>query len=460
MAGLSLRQLLVGRYRLERRIAIGGMGEVWQATDTRLDRQVAVKVLKPEFSGDAEFRRRFHAEARMTASLNHPGIAAVHDYGETTSEPDSWAYIVMELVAGEPLATTLSRHSRLSTDRTLDILEQAGHALQAAHERGVVHRDIKPANILITPSGTVKITDFGIARAVDAAPTTRNGMIIGTAHYIAPEQATGKETGPASDVYSLAVVAYECLSGQRPFPGDNALSVAMMHIRNPPPPLPADVPPQVRRLIEAALVKDPRERYRCGGEFATAAAAARAGQSPLPSLPTQRSRPTPTALLPLASPPQPTRRGAGRIAIALLGALILVLAGYLARDALRSPTTASGASTATASTGGVSAPAPSAPATTPDPFAVDPTRAAPDPDQNPQDGPVPQVFIIPSDYLGHRGNDAAITAAAHGLIPRLVDDDGDQIDRDQRSRCRITDVDSTGYVPRGSTLELTCRRGR
>src|SRR5436305_9328016 len=198
--GLSSGQMLAQRYRLGRRIAVGGMGEVWQADDTRLDRPVAVKVLKPELSGDAEFRHRFQAEARMTASLNHPGIAAVHDYGEAGSDPNV-AYLVMELVAGEPLNTILSRQTRLDADRTLDILEQAGHALQAAHERGVVHRDIKPANILITPAGRVKLTDFGIAKAIDAAPMTRNGMVLGTAHYIAPEQAAGNETGPAGDVY-------------------------------------------------------------------------------------------------------------------------------------------------------------------------------------------------------------------------------------------------------------------
>ncbi|MGH3772898.1 MAG: serine/threonine-protein kinase, partial [Pseudonocardiaceae bacterium] len=269
--GLSGGQLLARRYRLGRRIAVGGMGEVWQAADTRLDRQVAIKVLKPELSGDAECRRRFHTEARVTASLNHPGIAAVHDYGEAANDPDSsypWAYLVMELVAGDPLATILMRQRRLAAERTLDILGQAGDALQAAHERGLVHRDIKPGNILITPDGRVKLTDFGIARAVDAAPVTRNEMVMGTAHYIAPEQAAGGEAGPASDVYSLGVVGYECLAGQRPFVADSVITVVMMHIHDRPPPLPREVPPAVRALIETALVKDPRQRYGTGGEFA------------------------------------------------------------------------------------------------------------------------------------------------------------------------------------------------
>ncbi len=281
---LTIGQLIADRYRLIRRIAVGGMGEVWEAADTRLARRVAVKVLKAELSGDGEFLQRFRFEARTTASLNHPGIAAVHDYGETAAVPDGpadTAYLVMELVDGEPLAAMIARRRRLSPERTLDVLEQAGNALQAAHERGLVHRDVKPGNILFAANGTVKLTDFGIAKAVDAAPVTRSGMVMGTAHYIAPEQAMGQEAGPASDVYSLGVVGYECLVGHRPFLSDSAVTVAMMHIRDNPPPLPPDTPPGVRALIEATLVKDPRSRYGTGGEFAGAVAAVRAGL-PLP----------------------------------------------------------------------------------------------------------------------------------------------------------------------------------
>ncbi|MEV4728474.1 serine/threonine-protein kinase [Saccharopolyspora sp. NPDC049426] len=293
---LTTGQLLAERYRLGRRIAVGGMGEVWEAVDVRLDRTVAVKVLKAELCGDAEFLHRFRTEARTTASLNHPGIAAVHDYGETAAVPDGpedTAYLVMELVEGEPLAAILARERRINTDHTMDMLEQAGQALQAAHERGLVHRDVKPGNILITPEGKVKLTDFGIAKAADAAPVTRNGMVMGTAHYIAPEQALGSDATPASDVYSLAVVGYECLMGHRPFLSENAVTVAMMHIRDIAPPLPPDVPPGVRALVEATLVKDPRRRYADGGEFASAVAAVRAGR-PLPTpsaLVAQQQRP-------------------------------------------------------------------------------------------------------------------------------------------------------------------------
>ncbi|MGH3870887.1 MAG: serine/threonine-protein kinase [Pseudonocardiaceae bacterium] len=469
---LTNGQLLARRYRLGRRIAIGGMGEVWEAADTRLERQVAVKVLKPELSGDAEFRSRFHAEARMTASLNHPGIAAVHDYGETAVEPSKAgadpdiAYLVMELVFGDPLAAILARQPRLGTDRTLDLLGQAADALQAAHQRGLVHRDIKPGNILVTAAGTVKLTDFGIARAVDAAPVTRQGMVLGTAHYIAPEQAAGHDCGPASDVYSLAVVGYECLAGRRLFHADNAVTVAMMHIRDQPPPLPPDVPAEVRALIEAALVKDPRQRYGTGGEFSAAIAAVRAGHRlPLAvtrTAPMTAGNPAPTALLPLGGMSGPVDRpGTGphlvpgrlrRIALALCGVLALILAFYLVNEARQA---------------GDASPADSAGDTSTVPAA--PGRAQPVPaEQRPRResgdagrGLLPGVLIVPTDYWGERASDAAVTAKSRGLVPLVVDEDGAQVDRDRRSQCRVTGIRPlAGLVPPGSTLELTCRSAR
>ncbi|MEV3903723.1 protein kinase [Mycobacterium sp. NPDC050551] len=272
---------LSGRYRLQRLIATGGMGQVWESVDSRLGRRVAVKVLKAEFSSDPEFVERFRAEARTVAMLNHPGIASVYDYGETDMDGEGrTAYLVMELVNGEPLNSVLKRTGRLSLRHALDMLEQTGRALQVAHTAGLVHRDVKPGNILITPTGQVKLTDFGIAKAVDAAPVTQTGMVMGTAQYIAPEQALGHDATAASDVYALGVVGYESVSGKRPFTGDGALTVAMKHIKETPPPLPADLPPNVRELIEITLVKNPGMRYRSGGPFADAVAAVRSGRRP------------------------------------------------------------------------------------------------------------------------------------------------------------------------------------
>ena len=298
MTVLAAGHRIAGRYQLDRRIAVGGMGEVWEAEDIRLGRNVAVKVLRPELSDDPEFLHRFRIEARTVASLDHSGIAAVHDYGEDDGPIGDarTAYLVMELVRGEPLSSLITR-GPLDAEQTLRIMEQASRALQAAHERGYVHRDVKPGNILIRVDGKVKLTDFGIAKAADAVPVTRSGMVMGTAHYIAPEQASGAEAGPSGDVYSLGIVGYECLAGHRPFRAESAVAVAMMQVREAPPPLPQNVPPAVRELIEAVLVKNPEQRYSTGGELAVAVAAVRRGQPrPLPGDPMLTNGLTPTAV--------------------------------------------------------------------------------------------------------------------------------------------------------------------
>ncbi|MDQ4007355.1 MAG: serine/threonine protein kinase, partial [Actinomycetota bacterium] len=259
-----------GRYSLSGHIATGGMGEVWRAVDTVLGREVAVKILKSEYADDATFRARLEAEARNTAALHHPGIAQVFDYGEVppSDTERATAYLVMELVAGEPLSALLARGGALPPDRAADIVAQAATAIEVAHQQGIVHRDVKPANLIVTPTGTVKVTDFGIARAADAVPLTQSGQVIGTPHYLAPEQARGLPATAAADVYALGVVLYECLSGSRPFTGEMAVALAMQHLRDPVPPLPESVPAGLASICMTALAKDPAERQQSAGELA------------------------------------------------------------------------------------------------------------------------------------------------------------------------------------------------
>jgi hypothetical protein len=269
---LSTGSLLAGRYEITAPIAVGGMGEVWKARDRVLDRIVAAKVLKSEFTGDPNFLARFRNEARHTAALTHPNIASVFDYGETVDDTSGQqlAFLVMEFVDGQPLVTILHDEGALPVDWTLHVLSQSADGLSAAHRAGVVHRDIKPGNLMVRPDGVVKLTDFGIAQARDAAPLTRTGMVVGTAQYLSPEQAQGMEVTAASDVYSLGVVGYECLTGARPFDGASQVAIALAHINRTPPPLPAHIPPAVRLLVERALAKDPADRFADGGAFAEA----------------------------------------------------------------------------------------------------------------------------------------------------------------------------------------------
>ncbi|MEX5721662.1 serine/threonine-protein kinase, partial [Geodermatophilus maliterrae] len=282
---LSTGTVLAGRYEITEPIATGGMGEVWRARDRVLDRIVAAKVLRSEYTGDPSFVARFRNEARHTAALSHPNIASVYDYGETSADggPGHLAFLVMELVEGKPLVQILHEEGRLPVDWTLHVLGQAADGLSAAHAAGVVHRDIKPGNLIVRPDGVVKLTDFGIARTRDATPLTRTGMVVGTAQYLSPEQAQGMETTAASDVYSLGVVGYECLTGGRPFDGTSQVAIALAHINRTPPPLPADIPAPVRQLVERALAKDPHDRFSDGADFAAAIRAVAHGGSPAPA---------------------------------------------------------------------------------------------------------------------------------------------------------------------------------
>ncbi|NEK85201.1 serine/threonine protein kinase [Blastococcus saxobsidens] len=322
--------LLANRYRLTSLIAGGGMGQVWRGHDALLDRPVAVKVLRDQFAGDATFLTRFRAEAQHAAVLTHPHIAAVFDYGEVTGPGGvPLAYLVMELVEGESLADLLARERQLDPARTVDIVRQAADGLAAAHAAGVVHRDVKPANVLVTPQGVVKITDFGIARSASSVAVTGTGQVIGTAHYFSPEQAAGGQATPASDVYALGAVAYECLAGHRPFEAENPVQVAVMHIRDEPAPLPAGVPDDVRALVQRAMAKEPRDRFPDGAALRDAAARLNAG---LPTSPARSARPAATAVLPVPAPgtvplaAQPAARPAATRRRWLIPALAALLA--------------------------------------------------------------------------------------------------------------------------------------
>ena len=274
---MKVTDSLGNRYRLDERIAVGGMGEVWRAHDEVLGRDVAVKVLRRDLADDQEFVDRFRDEARHTASLSHPNIAAVHDYAES----DGVSYLVMELVDGEPLSELLAREGALPVERTLDLLAQVALALQAAHDAGVIHRDIKPGNLLVRPDGTVKVTDFGIARAAEAtAGRTQTGTVLGTAYYMPPESARGEQATAASDVYALGVVGYECLAGARPFTATNPVAVATAHLHDVPPPLPTHVPREVTRLVLSCLAKDPALRPSPASAVSERALALRAALAP------------------------------------------------------------------------------------------------------------------------------------------------------------------------------------
>jgi len=290
------------RYRLVRQIAVGGMGEVWEGYDESLARSVAVKVLKAEFAGDAGFLERFRTEARNSASLSHPNIAQLFDYGEQEGS----GYLVIELVPGEPLSDLLEREPVLPVRRLLPILAQTARGLHAAHEAGVVHRDVKPGNILLGRGGRVKITDFGVSLAQNQMTMTATGMVMGTAQYLSPEQAVGRPATPLSDLYSLGIIAFEALAGNRPFTGPTAVDIAVAHVNSPVPPLPKSVAKPLADLVASLLSKDPAQRPQSGAELAEQLDRLMP-RTPPSGVPMLVQRPTRAAERPPGAPPSPTR---------------------------------------------------------------------------------------------------------------------------------------------------------
>ncbi len=269
-------RLLDGRYAVTARIAHGGMGTVYRATDTRLDREVALKVMHVELARDDDFVRRFIGEAKSVARLSHHNVVAVYDQGAD----GPFLYLAMEYIHGRTLRQVLTERGRFSPAAALDIMTGVLDGLAAAHASGIVHRDVKPENVLLTADGRVKVADFGLARAQAAAGQTRAGLLIGTVAYVPPEQVAGEVTGPRGDVYSAGVMLFELLTGRQPFTGDTPLSVAYQHVNQDvpaPSSLVPGLPAAVDHLVLAAASRDPARRPADAGEFARAVRTVRQG---------------------------------------------------------------------------------------------------------------------------------------------------------------------------------------
>jgi len=338
--------LLGNRYRLGELIAAGGMGSVYRAVDETLGREVAVKVLRRELADDPTFLERFRREARAAAVVSHPGVAGVYDYGELGGQP----FIVMELVEGETLAERIAARGRLPWPEAFAIGEQVAMALAAAHTLGLVHRDVKPANVLIGAGGRAKVSDFGIAKAATSATLTRTGMVLGSANYVAPEQAQGDGVGPAADQYSLGCVLFEAVTGQTPYRGSNPVAIATQHVSAPVPDPREhrdDLPAPVADLIRRTLAKDPASRFPSAADLADTLAAAVAGNGAAGAegpagraqAVTAAAAPTPPAPWVAAGRSRAPARRSGRWAV-VVGTLVviaLLLLAWLPRSGLLDP---------------------------------------------------------------------------------------------------------------------------
>jgi eukaryotic-like serine/threonine-protein kinase len=345
---VTAQTLLGGRYLVESELGRGGMATVFKGTDTVLGRPVAVKVLSPQYSGDANFVTRFRREAQAAASLNHPNLVSVYD----TGTDDGVHFIVMEYVEAKTLADYLAGGGRIMPERSIEIAEAVCDALSVAHAHGIIHRDIKPANVMITSKGDVKVTDFGIARVITGADTlAQTAAVLGTASYLSPEQAQSQPVDQRSDIYSLGVALYEMVTGRPPFSGDSPVMVASKHVLEQPTPpskLNPDVSTELEAVIMKAMAKNPDNRYQDAEEMKADLERARLGQGvqATPLLPesaqTQRIAPAgpPTAVLPPAAPEDGGRRRWWIPALIIL--LILAVLGgglYLLASSLLSTNT-------------------------------------------------------------------------------------------------------------------------
>jgi beta-lactam-binding protein with PASTA domain len=339
-----VQQLVDNRYRIVQPLGNGGMAEVYLAHDDILDRDVALKVMSGRYAGDEEFVERFKREAQSAAALSHPNIVSIFDRG---ASEDGTYYIAMEYLPGGTLKDRITKRGALPPRTAAAVALQIAEALCAAHERGVIHRDIKPHNILITESGDVKVTDFGIARAASSSTMTRTGSILGTAHYISPEQAMGEPVGPASDLYSLGIVLYEMLTGELPFDAETPLGIAMKHVSGylrPPKEVNPQVPEGINAITVRLLAKDPLDRYASDAELIEDLERFLAGLEPSDATTEMMTRVMPTAAATRIGPlPPPTKasRGVGKrrrglpIILALLALLLLAPLAWAGYDLLQ-----------------------------------------------------------------------------------------------------------------------------
>lgn len=337
---MTVPQQLTDRYELGEILGFGGMSEVHRARDIRLHRDVAIKILRADLVRDPSFYQRFRREAKHTAALNHPSIVAVYDTGEAQTPNGNLPFLVMEYVEGQTVGKLIQRHGAMDPHRAIGIIGEVCTALEFSHSRGIVHRDIKPANIMITPTGAVKVMDFGIAHAMNATTgdrLTATSAVVGTAQYFSPEQARGQEVDARTDVYSLGCVLYEMLTGQALFTGDTPLAVAYQHVRErpvPPSQRRAGISPDLDAVVLKALAKKPDKRYQSAAELH--ADLLRVGSGNAPQAPVQP--PPDTDETPATHDPSPhtlqmpvqERRGPSRrwlIGGALAAVVLLVLAG-------------------------------------------------------------------------------------------------------------------------------------
>ena len=421
-------QIYGNRYRLVDRIAIGGMGEVWRAHDEVILRDVAIKILKPEFMGDPGFLERFRVEARHAARVDHVGIADVYDYGEGSGS----AYRVMELVSGDSLARIIEKRIRLTSVEVLSIMEQTARALHAAHEDGLVHRDVKPGNLLITPGGKVKITDFGIARVADQVALTATGQVMGTVQYLAPEQATGKQATPSTDIYSLGIVAYEALTGRRPFTGESQMVIAMAQINDKPPAMGQDIDQRVQDLVLACLAKKPNQRPGSALDLSNRARALRLqleGVSPTEifnqdQTPTVRTRviePDPKTE-PSEKPPiiWPWLALIGLLFAAAAGVMIAIVLSLMSEQQSEVPVP-----------------------------TFEPTVQ---PTETPTEDLTPTVVVLLTDVIGKNVADASIFLKERGLVVDAVP--GEPLELEDPRILTVYKADGLGQVKVGATVKI------